>query len=78
MKESTFYQGILEEGKALGNALGEARGRRESLIKVGAAKFGEPDASTREALQAIASPHRLDQLLDRALLVSSWAELLGD
>lgn len=77
MKESTFYQGILEEGKALGEARGEARGRRESLIRVGVAKFGQPDASTREALQAIASPQQLDQLLDRALLVSSWAELLG-
>jgi hypothetical protein len=89
MKESSTYQAILQEGEAKGEARGEARGRvegeakgrvegeRNVLLRLGARRFGEPDAFTLETIQAITSLERLDQLNDRLLEAENWSELLG-
>lgn len=39
--------------------------------------FGEPDASTRERLQAITALAQLEPLADRLLEVENWDELLA-
>jgi predicted transposase YdaD len=81
MKESVTYQGILEEGEARGEARGEERGalrgRRDSLLRIGAKRFGPADAATQAVIEAIESADRFDDLLDRVLIASNWAELLA-
>jgi len=73
MKESVTYQGILQEGEARG----EIRGRRASLLKLGTNLFGEPEPATQARLQLIDSTDKLDDLILRCVHVSSWKELLG-
>jgi predicted transposase YdaD len=77
MKESSTYQAILEEGEARGEARWRAEQERVLLIRLGRKRFGEPDAFTLAAIQAIATLEKLDQLSDRLLEVESWADLLA-
>ena len=85
MQESTVYQSILAEGRAIGEAsgraIGEASGRamgeRELLMVVGSKRFGEPDDNIRKLLDAIDSPERLKSLGARLLDVDSWHDLLA-
>jgi predicted transposase YdaD len=80
MKESVTYQAILQEGRVEGEAKGRVEGRVEGeqsvLLRLGAKRFGEPEAVTLEAIRAITSPERLEQLIERILEVENWAELL--
>jgi predicted transposase YdaD len=69
MKESTTYKAILDEGRA--------EEARKVLLLLGNEKLGPPDASTREALEAITDLDRLERMLRRLLKVSGWGELLG-
>jgi hypothetical protein len=69
MKDSDTYLEILEEGAA-----NEAR---KFLLLFGKDRFGEPDRTTRAALEAINDPERLEQLGRRMLQVGSWQELLA-
>ena len=50
-----------------------------ALVKASAGRkrFGEPDAPTAAALQAITDLDRLEALSDRLLDVASWQELLA-
>ena len=57
----------------LGGRLEEAR---ELLLRVGARRFGEPPAPALERLNAIDSIALFEQLIERALAVESWSELL--
>jgi hypothetical protein len=80
MKESVTYQAILQEGRAEGEAKGEAKGRvkgeQSVLLRQGKKRFGEPDTVVVQAIHAITSLERLEQLSERILEVESWAELL--
>lgn len=82
MKESDTYQAILEEGAAIGEARGEAigevKGERNALLRLGSKRFGQPDATTIAAIQAITTLEQLEQLMDRLLEAESWAELLNN
>jgi hypothetical protein len=81
MKESSFYQMILEEGEAKGVAKGEAKGQlkeaRRILLRQGERRFGPPDQGTLASLESIGQTERIEELLDRLLDVSSWEELLS-
>jgi predicted transposase YdaD len=89
MKESSAYQLILAEGEAKGKAEGEAKGKAEGeargkaaeaktiLLRQGRKRFGEPDAATVAALQAITDVAYLESLSERLLEVASWQELLA-
>lgn len=55
----------------------EARVLRETLIRQGRKRFGEPDATVVQALEAITSVEALQQLAERLLEVESWQELLA-
>lgn len=68
MRDSVAYQIILEEG-----AVAEAR---ESVLKLGRAKFGAATAEQVNKLKAIEDLERLRRLLVRVLRVDSWDALL--
>ena len=73
MKESSFYQGILEEGRVEGALLEAAK----LLLRSGRARFGLPNKETVAAIEAIRDLNRLEQLHERLLAVSTWQELLA-
>jgi predicted transposase YdaD len=76
MRDSVTYQGILDEGRAEGEVIGRVAGERRLLLLFGAARLGEPDATTRARLEAISEIETLERLAGRLLTVSSWSELL--
>ncbi len=86
LKDSSFYQVILQEGMEKGRkeALGQGQlqGRikeaRELLFRLGRIRFGRLDKATRAAIEVIDDLHRLEHLSERLLTVTSWAELLAE
>ena len=75
MKESVFYQDLVEEGAAKGR-LEEAR---RMLLRLGERHFGQPvSTSIRSRVEAISDLEVLEGLADRALRLRSWEELLAD
>ena len=77
MKESATYQALLEEGRVEGRIEGEIQGEKDALLRIGTKRFGEPTLQTRQFLAAITSKERIEQLIDRAIEVESWDELLS-
>jgi predicted transposase YdaD len=77
MKESSFYQVILDEGRAEGEIKGEMREAIKLLKKLGTRRFGAPDHSAVVAIEAITDLERIELLLERLLEASSWEELLA-
>jgi predicted transposase YdaD len=74
MQESTTYQKILREGRNEGR-IAEAR---RMLLRQGTKRFGDPDASTLAAFEAIQDIDRLEYLGERILEpdIQGWDELL--
>ena len=74
MRESTTYQAILREGRQEGKVEGE----QELLLRQGTKRFGEPDATTIAALEAIQDIDRLGALGERILdpNIQDWNDLL--
>jgi predicted transposase YdaD len=77
MEESVTYQAIIRKGEARGEARGEVTATRRHVLRAGRSKFGEPDASTQAAIEAIADRERLERLFNRIFEVASWKELLA-
>jgi predicted transposase YdaD len=73
MKESTTYQFILEEGEAIG----EVRGARNSLLALARKKFGRPPKKALAALEQIADVDRLVRMTEAVLDVTTWNDLLA-
>jgi predicted transposase YdaD len=74
MKDSVTYQAIVEEGVAIG----ELKIARQSVIRLGSKLFGEPpDEANRQRLESIGDVEVLQSLIERAVDVRSWQELLG-
>jgi hypothetical protein len=73
MRESVTFQAILEEGRE--------EGRVEELhrviLRLGRVRFGEADEATRSEIEAIRDIETLEELSERLVMVSSWAELLA-
>jgi hypothetical protein len=69
MRESTTFQGILEEGRE--------EGLREAILSLGELSFGAPDESVRRALDAIHDAEQLKSLLRRVHSAGDWSELLN-
>jgi hypothetical protein len=69
MRESSYVQGLLADG--------EVKALRETIIRQGRRKFGEPPATTLRTIGAITDLDRLRALTDRILDVSTWDELLA-
>jgi predicted transposase YdaD len=73
MEESTTYQAILQRGEERG----AARSLRETILRQGRRKFGEPSAELVQTLEGIANLERLQGLTDRVSDAASWQELLA-
>ena len=54
----------------------QANSVRETLLRQGHKRFGEPSAEMIQALDAISSVEELQQMAVRLLEVESWEELL--
>ena len=78
MHESPTYQAILKEGEQEGLRKGRVVGERRFLLRQGTKKFGEPDAATAAAIEAIQDVDRLEALGLRLLDadVRDWDDLL--
>lgn len=74
MRDSLTYQAILEEGREEGQVQGE----RRLLLRLGTARFGQPDELSRSRLESITEIPEIERLGERMLTVSSWSELLAD
>jgi hypothetical protein len=68
--------GKIDKWLAEGNAKGEIRGVRSTLLLLGRKRFGEPSSDVIQALEAISTTEALQQLTVRVLEVESWEELL--
>jgi predicted transposase YdaD len=70
MRESTTYQAILREGRITGE--------QQFLLRLGTKRFGEPDAATVTAIEAIQDIERLEALGERILNpdLHAWNDLL--
>lgn len=71
----------VEEGRAEGRVEGIAQGKVETLHKTllmgGTARFGEPDAATRESIVSVTDPAILEGRFERLFRVASWAEMVA-
>jgi predicted transposase YdaD len=77
LKESSYYQLLVEEGMKEGVKKGRIEEAQSLILRQGQIRFGSPDAEVRAAIEAIQDVERLEQLSERLLIVSSWAELLS-
>ncbi len=68
---------LTNEWIEVGEEKGKIDAERGVILRLGTRRFGEPDATTRAALETEDLP-RLEILVDRLLEVESWAELLAN
>jgi len=74
MEESTVYQAIIKKGEKRG----AEKNAREIILQIGRDRFGtEPTDAIIEALSKITTIKRLNELVRRSIVVSSWGELLA-
>jgi predicted transposase YdaD len=86
MKESVFYQMILEEGEAKGEAKGKIKGKIEGKIEeaqrillfIGSDRWGEPDPAVIEMVESLGDLGRVEALIKKSNRSSSWEELLAE
>jgi predicted transposase YdaD len=78
LKESSFYEMILREGRKEGEKKGQLREARKVLIRLGRIRFGRLDQATRKTIESIGDLKRLERLLERVHAASSWADLLAE
>ncbi len=92
LEDSSVIQEFMRRGEQRGVKIGEERGEergiqiekerasvrfRESLLRLGAKRFGPPDAAVRAAIESINDLYRLAALNERVLDVATWTELLA-
>ena len=81
MEESSTIRAFIEEGrqKGLQEGLEEGRAReaRKIILRLGRIRFGEAGDAVVSRLDAISNLEKLEQLVERLLIVSSWDELLS-
>jgi predicted transposase YdaD len=73
MKESTFYQGILEEGRAEG----EIKGARKMLLRQGQKRHGLIPQALRAKLESVNDLEHLGRMSDRVDEAADWQDLLN-
>ncbi len=76
IEESSVYQDIFGKGEATGEAKGQIKADRATLLRQGRKKFGPPSETVEATINALTDLDRLNALLDRILDVSTWDELL--
>lgn len=73
LKDSSFYQMILEEGRREG----ELAQARAIILRLGKQKLGPPEEAVVESLQRIADLERLERMHERLLTAPDWQTLLA-
>jgi len=81
IEESTTYREMVAKGETIGKTQGLAEGAlkeaKRVLVILARNSLGEPDETTRSAIQATSEVNQVEQLIDMISEVSSWAELFG-
>jgi predicted transposase YdaD len=77
MRESSYYQEILDEGRVEGRVEGRLVGEQDLLVQMGTQKFGRPPAGALARLRAVADTRELERLGVRLLTAESWNGWLG-
>jgi hypothetical protein len=77
LKDSSFYQVLLEEGMEKGEILGQLKQARKLLIRLGRLRFGRLDKPTRARIESMDDLERLEHLSERLLTATSWDDLLA-
>ncbi len=72
MEDSTTYQEILEKGMERG----QLQASRNLILRMGTKRFGAPAPELAAVLGQIADLNRLEQLAERMLDATGWADLL--
>ena len=75
LKESSYYQSILAEGRVEGRAEGEILALKRSLIRRAERRLGTISAEDRAKIEALTEVDRVEALDDRVLDISTWTEL---
>ena len=78
LEESSLYQQLIQRGAVRGHEEGIIAGAIRTLLRIGSDRFGEPDEATRQAIESLRDPQRIDRLISRFVSANSWAELLTD
>ncbi len=80
MEESSTIRAWIEEGRQKGLEEAQEEGRtmeaRRIVQLLGAIRFGEAGDAVVSRLEAISNLEKLEELVDRVFIVSSWDELL--
>jgi hypothetical protein len=77
IKDSSFYQVMLKEGREVGEREGRIKEARRIVIRQGRIRFGRLPRATRAAIEAIDDLDRLEHLVERILTATSWDDLLA-
>jgi hypothetical protein len=78
LEDSVTYQDLIKQGMEKGVVRGHVEALRGQLLRLGAKKFGRPDAATAARVEGITAPVEFERLSDRLLDVTTWAELFAD
>jgi hypothetical protein len=68
MKESTTYQGIIEEGRI--------DQTRRLLVRLGGKRFGKPSVAVQAAIDGVTDLDKLERMTDRLMTAKNWRELV--
>jgi len=68
MRESSTYQGILEEG--------QTEALHKTLLRQGRRRFGPSAPEVENAILGLTDLPRLERMTEKVLDVSTWQELL--
>jgi predicted transposase YdaD len=77
MKDSVFYQAIVEEGRQEGQQEGRLREAQEMVLRVGRGLLGPPDDETEMRVRSIEDLDRLERMAERFSGASDWREFLA-
>jgi predicted transposase YdaD len=77
MRDSSTYQGILDEGRAEGMDRGRVQEARAIILRLGRKRFQPPTEAVESTLQAISDIERLDRIIDRLDDAADWQDLLA-
>jgi hypothetical protein len=72
VRDSVYYQAVLEEGMEKGAILELQR----TLLRLGRVPCGEPDERVRQTVLAITDLARLERMSERLFSVKTWQDLL--
>jgi predicted transposase/invertase (TIGR01784 family) len=66
-----------ERGEARGEARGETLGIRDTILRIGSRRFGDPTPEIIREIEAVTSAVTLQSIADRLLEVENWKDLLA-